>query len=185
MIVIGRFLDAVKSKNKAIAKLTRCVEAAKKYLEGSPIEIVGRCFLNCCQPQSAGIDQLCRHLEEIPVPEFRATHTQYSLPWVLSQIKSAFEAQAVQLQEFSKWTQDNCYILPQTMPPPEEVCQDLSAAGHALYLPNKEDPPKGWLVLDLPSILHDVYGTLFSQSEDIANEIGLVHHQHLASLLGP
>ena len=72
--------------------------------------------------------------------------------------------------------------LPQTMPLPEEVCQDLSAAGHALYLPNKEDPTKGWLVLDLPSVLHDVYGTLFSQSEDIANEIGLVHHQHLASL---
>ena len=182
VIVIGSFLDQVKSNQEAIAKLTRCVVAAKKDLEGSPLEIVGICFLNCRQPQSEGIDQLCRYLVEIPVPEFRATHTQYSLAWVLSQIRSSFKAQAVQLQEFSKWIQDNKHSLPQTMPPPEEVCQDLSAAGHALYLPNKEDPSKGWLVLDLPSILHDVYGTLFSQSEDIANEVGLVHHQRIASL---
>ena len=182
VIVIGSFLDKVKSKNEATARLNKCVVAAKKDLEDSPLEIVGSCFLNCRQPQSEGIDQLCRYLEEIPVPEFRATHTQYSLAWVLSQIRASFKAQAVQLQEFSKWTQDNRPNLPQTMPPPEEMCQDLSAAGHALYLPNKEDPPKGWLVLDLPSILHDVYGTLFSQSKDITNEVGLVHCQHLASL---
>ena len=179
VIVIGSFLDKVKSKTEAIAKLTTCIEATRKDLENSPLEIVGSCFLNCRQPQSEGIDQLCRYLEEIPIPEFRAAHTQYSLAWVLSQIRSSFKAQAVQLQEFSKWIQDNKHNLPQTMPPPEEVCQDLSAAGHALYLPNKEDPPKGWLVLDLPSVLRDVYGTLFSQSKDIANEVGLVHLQDL------
>ena len=182
VIVIGSFLDQVRSKQEAIAQVIKCIEATRKDLEESPLEIVGSCFLNCRQPQSEGIDQLCRYLEEIPVPEFRATHTQYSLAWVLSQIRSSLKAQAVQLQEFFKWIQDNRPNLPHTMPPPEEVCQDLSAAGHALYLPTMEDPPNGWLVLDLPSILRDVYGTLFSQSEDIANEVGLVHHQRIASL---
>ena len=62
------------------------------------------------------------------------------------------------------------------------MCQDLSAAGHALFLLNKEDPTKSWLVLDLPSILHDVYGTLFSQSKGIVNEFGLLHLQHLNRL---
>ena len=182
VIVIGSFLDQVKSKHEAITKLARSIEAIKRDLEDSPLEIVGSCFLNCRQPQSEGIDQLCRYLKEIPIPDFRAIHTPYSLAWVLSQIRSSFKAQAVQLQEFSKWTQDNKHNLPQNIPPPEEVCRDLSVAGHALYLPNKEDPPKGWLVLDLPSILRDVYGTLFSQSADIANNFGLVHHQDLASL---
>ena len=182
VIVIGSFLDQVKYKHEATAQVTKCIEATRKNLEESPLEIVGSCFLNCRQPQSEGIDQLCQYLEGIPVPEFRATHTQYSLAWVLSQIRSSFKVKAVQLQEFSKWIQDNKHNLSQTMPPPEMVCQDLSAAGHALYLPNKEAPPKGWLVLDLPSILQDVYGTLFSQSEDIANEVGLVHRQHLGSL---
>ena len=182
IIIIGSFLDKVKSKAKASAKLTRCIEATRKDLKELPLKFVGSCFLNCRQPQSEGIDQLCTFLQEIPIPEFSATHTRYSLAWVIYQIMSSITAQAVQLQEFSMWVQDNKDNLPWTMPPPEEVCQDLSAAGHALYLPNKEDPPKSWLVLDLPSILHDVYGTIFSQSKEMVNEFGLLHHHHLAKL---
>ena len=180
VIVIGSFLDKVKSKKEAAAKLTTCIGATRKDLEELPLEVVGSCLLNCCQPQSEGMDRLCRYIEEVPVPEFGAAHTPYSLAWVLSQIRSTPKAQAVQLQEFSKWMQDNKYNLPQTMPPPEEVCRDLSAAGHALYLPNKADPSKSWLVLDLPGILHDVYGTLFSRSKAIVNDVGLVHCQDLA-----
>ena len=182
VIIIGSFLDKVKSKQEGIAKLTRCMEATKKDLEELPLMFVGSCFLNCRQPQSEGIDQLCGFLQEIPIPEFRAAHTQYSLAWVLSQIRSSFTVQAVQLQDFSTWIQVNKDNLPQTIPTPEEVCWDLSAAGHALYLPNMENPPRSWLVLDIPSILHDVYGTLFSQYKGIVNEFGLLHCQHLAKL---
>ena len=182
VIVIGSFLDKVKSKEEATAKLTRCIEATRIDLEELPLEFVGSSFLNCRQPQSRGIDQICGFLQEIPVPEFRATHTRYSLAWVLYQIRSSFTAEALQLKEFSAWVQDNKNNLPRTMPPPEEVCQDLSAAGHTLYLPNREDPSKSWLVLDLPSILHDVYGTLFSQYREIVNELGLLHCRHLAKL---
>ena len=182
VIIIGSFLDKVRSKDEATARLTRCVEATRKDLEMLPLEFVGSSFLNCRQPQSNGIDQICKFLQEIPIPEFRATHARYSLAWVLSQIRSSIKTQAVQLHEFSVWVQDNKDNLPRTMPPPEEVCQDLSAAGQALYLPNKEDPPKSWLVLDLPSILHDVYGTLFSQSKEIVNEFGLLHGHHLANV---
>ena len=182
IIIIGSFLDIVKSKQEATTKVTRCIETTMKNLEDFSLDFVGSCFLNCRQPQSEGIDQLCHFLQEIPIPEFSAAHTQYSLAWVLYQIRSSIKAQAVQLQEFSTWVQDNKDNLPRTMPTPEEVCQDLSAAGHALYLPNKEDPCKSWLVLDLPSILHDVYGTLFSQSREIVNEFGLLHCQHLAKL---
>ena len=182
VIIIGSFLDKVKSKEEATAKLTRCIEATRRDLVELSLEIVGTSFLNCRQPQSEGIDQICKYLQEIPIPEFRATHSRYSLAWVLYQIRSSFKAQAVQLNEFSAWVQDNKNSLPQTMPPPEEVCQDLSAAGHALYLPNRVDPPKSWLVLDLPSILHDVYGTLFSQSKAIVNEFGLLQCHHLAEL---
>ena len=182
VIVIGSFLDKVRSKEEATAKLTRCKEATGKDLVDLKLslKIVGTSFLNCRQPQSEGIDQICKYLQEMPSPEFSATHTRYSLAWVLSQIRSSFTAQAVQLKEFSKWVQNNKDNLPQTMPPPDEVCQDLSAAGHALYLPNREDPPKSWLVLDLPSILHNVYGTLFSQKA--VNEFGLLQCRHLTAL---
>ena len=182
VIVIGSFLDKVKSKREATDKLIRCILATQMDLAELPLKFVGTCFLNCRQPQSDGIDQLCALLQEVSIPEFSATHTRYSLAWVLSQIRSSITAQAVQLQDFSAWIKGNKDNLPRTLPPPEEVCQDLSAAGHALYLPNKEDPPKSWLVLDLPSILHDVYGTLFSESKEIVNEFGLLHCCHLDGL---
>ena len=181
VIIVGSFLDKVTSREEATAKLTRCIEATRRDLKKSPLQFVGTSFLNCCKPQSEGIDQLCTFLQEVPVPEFRATHTRYSLSWVLFQIRSFFTAQAVQLKKFSEWVQDNKDNLPRPMPTPEEVCKDLSAAGHALYLPNKEDPISSWLVLDLPSILHDVYGILF-QSNKMVREFGLLNCHHLAEL---
>ena len=156
--------------------------ATGRDLEELPLKFVGTCFLNCRQPQSEGIIQLCSFLQDVPAPEFKATHTGYSLAWVLSQIRSSITAQALQLQEFRIWIVGYKENLPRTLPSPEEVCQDLSAAGHALYLPNKEDSQKSWLVLDLPGILHDVYGTIFSHSKEIGNEFGLLHCQHLAKL---
>ena len=145
VIVIGSFLDKVKSKEEAMAKLYQCILAFKKNLEEFPLKFVGTCFLNCRQPQSEGIDQLCTFLQEVPVPEFSAIHTRYSLAWVLSQIRSSITAQAVQLQDLSAWIKGNEDNLPQSLPTPEEVCQDLTAAGHALYLPDKDDSSKSWL----------------------------------------
>ena len=182
VIIIGSFLDKVKSKEEATTKLTRCIEATRRDLKELSLQFVGSSFLNCRQPQSQGIDQLYTFLQDIPVPAFGATHTCYSLAWVLFQMKSSITAQAVQLKEFSKWVQVNKDNLPRNMPPTENVCQDLSAAGHALYLPNRENLSKSWLVLDLPSILHKVYGTLFSQYKEIVNEFGLIQCRHLAEV---
>ena len=182
IIVIGSFLDKVKSKEEATAKLARCIESTRKDLKDFPLQFDGSCFLNCRQPQSEGINLLCTLLQEVPVPEFRATHTRYSLAWVLSQIRSSITAQAVQLQDVSAWIEKNRDNLPCTMPTTEAVCQDLSAAGHALYLPNRENLSMSWLVLDLPSILHEVYGTLFSKSKEFISKFGLLHCCHLVEL---
>ena len=181
-IVIGSFLDRERSRADAAAKLSRCIKATKDSLVDSPMQLVGPCLLNCRQPQSEGIDQLCHILQEIPIPELKAIHTEYSLAWVLSQVKlTKILRQAVKLAEFADWIEANKDNLPLNIPSPEQVCKDLSAAGHALYLPMKDKD--SWLVLDLGSILQDVYGTLFSQSKDTMNEFGLLHCQELAELL--
>ena len=113
----------------------------------------------------------------------KAIHTSYSLAWVLSQIRLAFTThQAVQLHTLEQWIEENRENLPQAIPSPEEVCKDLSAAGHALYLPDKSNWHNSWLVLDLANILHVVYGTLFSQPKETLNKFGLLHRQELAGL---
>ena len=78
--------------------------------------------------------------------------------------------------------QENRDNLPLTIPSPEEVCKDLSAAGHALYLQNEDNCHNSWLVLELANILHVVYGTLFSQTKETINRFGLLHCQELAKL---
>ena len=70
VIVIGSFLDKVQSKQEATSKLMRCIEATKSDLEELSLRFVGSCFLNCRQPQSEGIDQLCGFLQDVSVPEF-------------------------------------------------------------------------------------------------------------------
>ena len=103
VIIIGSLLDKVKSKEEATAKLTRCIAAITKDLGELSIEFVGSSFLNCRQPHFKGIDQFCKFLQDISILEFSATHMQYSLAWVLSQIRLSITTQAVQLQEFAMW----------------------------------------------------------------------------------
>ena len=184
VIVIGSFLDWVESRDAAETKLQTCIEVTRKHLNGiMELKFVGSCLLNCRQPQSEGIDQLCCFLQEVPIPEMKAIHTPYSLAWVLSQIRLAPTIQpAVQLHTLEQWIKENRDNLPQAIPSPEEVCKDLSAAGHALYLQNKDNRRNGWLVLGLANILHVVYGTLFSLRKETMNRFGLLHCQELARL---
>ena len=174
VIVVGSFLDKVKSKAQAQEKLIHCYQRIQEDLKDAAMEFQGTCFLNCRQPYSNGIDQVCQWLREIPTPQYKATDTQYSISWVISRMNHAFDQKAIKLVDLSQWMNDNKGDLPTNLPSAEVVCSDLSATGHFLFLPNKEDSSKSWLILDLPTILHNVYGRLFSPFEKIVDQFGLL-----------
>ena len=177
VIVVGSFLDQVKSEKEACEKLLCCTQSVQSEL---CLDIQGPCLLDCRHPESRGINQICRFLQEaLPI---NTSTLSYNLHWVLVQVRKAFPTPALRLHEFQTWLQDNAVNLPRNLPSPEEVCQDLSAAGHTLFLSNKQDPSQSWLVLDLPTLLHDVYGTLFSGSHGKVNDFGLLHCSQLAEL---
>ena len=177
VIVVGSFLDQVKSEKEACEKLLRCTQSVQSEL---CLDIQGPCLLDCRHPESRGINQICRFLHKaLPI---NTSTLSYNLHWVLVQVRKAFSTPALRLHEFQTWLQDNAVNLPRNLPTPEEVCQDLSAAGHTLFLSNKQDPSQSWLVLDLPTLLHDVYGTLFSGPRGKVNEFGLLHCSQLAEL---
>ena len=182
VIVIGSHMDKVKSKAAAKEKLKRCYERVRQSLCGVPLEFQDACYLNCRQPYSSDIVKLCTYLNEVPIPEYKATKMPYSICWVISRMKISLDSKAIRVQDFSEWIIDNKPNLPTNLPPAEKVCKDLSSTGHFLYLPNKEAPSNGWLVLDLLSILHLVYGTLFSPSKEIVNKFGLLNCQKLSDL---
>ena len=182
VIVAGSFMDRVESQSIAKEKVDDCYQSLKKSYSDIPITFQGLCLLNCRQPYSSGFANLCQYLQEVQGLQVQANAT-YSLCWVISQMKTLIVSdKALRLSSFAKWIDDNKEILPKNMPSADDVCKDLSSTGHYLYLPNKEEPLNSWLVLDLPAILHEVYGTLFSPSKKIVNEFGLLSVQELSNL---
>ena len=181
VIVIGSHMDKVKSKAAAKEKLERCYERVRQSLCDVPLEFLDACYLDCRQPYSKDIERLCTYLNEVPIPEYKATKMPYSICWVISRMKTSLDSKAIRVEDFSKWIIDNKPNLPSNLPSAEEVCEDLSSTGHFLYLPNKEDSFDGWLVLELTSILKEVYGTLFSP-ENCVTEPGIVGEFGLLSL---
>ena len=112
-----------------------------------PLRFVGTCFLNCHQPQSEGIDQLCTILQEVSIPEFSATHTRYTALFG-SYLRSNHPLQPKQcscrISQLGSSATRIAY-LEHCQPQKRCMCQDLSVAGLALYLSNKKDLPRvGW-----------------------------------------
>ena len=180
VIVIGSHMDKVKSKVEAKSKLERCYQRVRQSLCDAPLLFHNACYLDCRQPYASDIKKLCAYLKEVPIPQYKAAEMPYSICWVISRMKTSLESEAIRVSDFTKWIEENKANLPTNLPPSEEVCKDLSSTGHFLYLPKKEDPSNGWLVLDLPFILHKVYGTLFSPSKNIVNKFGLLNCQKLS-----
>ena len=184
VIVIGSHMDKVTRKVEAKEKLELCYRRVKDSLRDVPLKFEDLCYLDCRQPYSSDISKLCKYLRDVPPPQYKARDTAYSICWVISQMRSSFEDKVISVSEFSDWIAHNKANLPTNLPPAEEVCKDLSSTGHFLYLPSKEGASNGWLVLDLPSILHEVYGTLFSPFKGcrIADKFGLLSIQKLQEI---
>ena len=182
VIVIGSHMDKVKSKVETKSKLEHCYQRVQQSLCDAPLQFHDACYLDCRQPYSSDIKKLCAYLNEVPIPQYKAAEMPYSICWVISHMKTSLESEAIRVSDFTKWIEENKVNLPTNLPPSEEVCKDLSSTGHFMYLPNKEDPSNGWLVLDLPFIFHKVYGTLFSPSKMIVNKFGLLNCQKLSVL---
>ena len=177
VILVGSFLDQVKSKEEAAKKLLRCTQSVQL-----PFSIQGPCLLDCRRPESGGIRQICAFFQEASPLQLNSDTFPYSLHWIMKQMQSTLSVPAITLHTFQSWLLDEAKLVLRNFPSPESMCRDLAAVGHALFLPNKQDPSQSWLVVDLQAILHNVYGTLFSGSKGKVNQFGLLHCSQLAEL---
>ena len=179
VILVGSFLDQVESKEEATKKLLRCTQSVQEQLH---FNIQGPCLLDCRKPASEGIDQICTFLQEAQPLQLNAISFSYSLHWVLVQLRRSLSVPAITFHTFQSWLLKDAKLLLKNFPPAEQMCRDLTAVGHALFLPNKRDLAQSWLIVDLQAILHDVYGTLFSGSQGKVNQFGLLHCSQLTEL---
>ena len=180
VIAVGSFLDQAKSKKEAHQKLQGCIDSVQK--EYPSLKVQEYFLLDCREPESADIEGLRSFLQQTQPIRSTSGPLLYNVRWVMAQLQKAFSDQSLQLTTFRAWLRDNAQNLPTGLPPPEDVCKDLSAAGYILFLRNKQDLSQSWLVLDLQTILHNVYGTLFSPNRDVVNQFGLLPCSHLSKL---
>ena len=95
------------------------------------------------------------------------------------------------MKKFQQWTLEKVNDLPVNLPSADQICRDLAAAGHALYFPNEEDPDESWLVFDIPTVLNEIYGKLFSHfiNKNVSNnnncetKYGLINLNNLKCLI--
>ena len=179
VILVGSFLDQVKSREEATKKLLRCTQSVQEEFHFSTL---GPCLLDCRKPDSEGIDQICTFLQEAQPLQLNFITSLYSLHWILVHLQRSLSVPAVTLDTFQSWLLNDAKLILKNFPPPEQMWHDLTAVGHALFLPNKWYPSQSWLILDLQAILHEVYGTLFSGSQGKVNQFGLLHCSQLAEL---
>ena len=179
VILVGSFLDQVESREEATKKLLRCTQSVQEQLH---FNIQGPCLLDCRKPASEGIDQICTFLQEAQPLQLNPIFFSYSLHWVLVQLRRSLSVPAITLHTFQSWLLKDAKLLLKNFPPAEQMCRDLTAVGHALFLPNKRDLTQSWLILDLQAVLHDVYGTLFSGTQGKVNQFGLLHCSQLTEL---
>ena len=184
VIVVGSFLDQAKLKNSAanVQRLQGCIDSVQD--EYPSLKVQKLFLLDCREPESAGIKGLrsCLQWTQSLKSTQSTSGVLYNVHWVMAQLRKAFPKPSLQLNKFRGWLHNNAQNLPTHLPSPEDVCQDLSAAGCILFLRNKQDLSQSWLVLDLQTILHNVYGTLFSPSRAVVNQFGLLHCSHLSKL---
>ena len=180
VLVVGSFLDQAKSKKEIRQKLHGCIDSVQK--EYPFLKVQGPFLLDCRQPEGVGIKRLHGYLQRALPIWSTSSAVLYNVHWVMAQLQKTFSEQSLQLSTFKAWLQDNAQSLPTGLPPPEDLCKDLSAVGYILFLRNKQDLSQSWLVLDLQTILHNVYGTLFSPSQDVVNRFGLLPCTRLSKL---
>ena len=179
VILVGSFLDQVESREEATKKLLRCTQSVQEQFH---FNIQGPCLLDCRKPASEGIDQICTFLQEIEPLQLNCKTFSYSLRWILVQVRKEFSVPAITLHTFQSWLLNDAKLNPKHFPPAEQMCRDLTLVGYTLFLPNKRDLAQSWLILDLQAILHDVYGTLFSGTQEKVNQFGLLHCSQLTEL---
>ena len=179
--LIGSHLDDVSflKKSEITGSHSNCFQELKSNFVHSNIEFIDCLSMDCRKLSSQGLQQLKSYFKS----DNRQSLARQAAESIVSQVPlhACLFWKKVQHQRFLQLSN----IL-QTLSSPyticliHECCQDLSSAGLAIYLPNKETLEDGWLILEIEEVITDIHGKLFAPE---SNEFPM-HHKDLANKSG-
>ena len=113
VILVGSFLDRVKSREEAAEKLLRCTQSVQEL----PFIIQGPCLLDCRKPESEGINQICLFLRKIHPLQLNPGTLSYNLNWVHSTIEESVLCSSHHIPELPVMGTEKCESTPLAFTP--------------------------------------------------------------------
>ena len=181
--LIGSHLDDVSflKQSEITDSHSKCFQELKSNFNHSNIEFIDCLSMDCRKLYSQGLQQLESYFKSYNKQSLARQETESIVSKV--PLRACLFWKKVEHQTFVQLS-SILQILssPYTISLIHTCCQDLSSAGLALYLPNKEMLEDGWLILEIQEVITDIYGKLFAPKsvefpmhhKDLANKFGLV-----------
>ena len=176
IILIGSHLDTFWRTSEVVDSHTKCFQTLKSKINHDIVEFVDHITMDCRRFASRGLEQLKFFILALDKQVTKNITSQVSLRACLFWKKVKHNS-FTQLKNLVKNLSSHY-----TISLIHERCQDLSSAGLAIYLPNKETLEDGVLILEMEEVITDIYGKLFAPEsdefpmhhKDLANKFGLV-----------
>ena len=181
IFLIGSHLDTFWRTSEVVDSHTRCFQTLKSKIHNNIIKFVDCITMDCRKLVSQGLKQLGSYFEGYN----RQTLDKHVTKNIASKmsLRACFFWEKVKNHSFTQ-LKSLVDILSShyTISLIHERCQDLSSAGLALYLPNKEALENGVLILEMEEVITDIHAKLFAPKsvefpmhhQDLANKFGLV-----------
>ena len=172
LVVVCSHVDESKNVNE---KLGLIVELTKSYTQ---FQYIGEVQLDCRYAVSSGMTKLRSVLQQscnsLRSSGEMAIECHCFFVFLLDKFK---DATAITLGTVKEVVKNEAYVRFLASHNLHAICEQLSQRGNILFMTNKEDPEKSWIILNKTTLLTDVNGALFAPE-------GFKEHNKICSSTG-
>lgn len=190
VIIIGSHADVVQARGEDPKLKKHVVNGiVKEVLASSSMEYVGFVAMNCCYGTSQGMRELRSFMKE-SCCSVRSQTIGFRVHCFLVYLHDKFrDCIAVRLKLICKQLKSEesnsvddvsfTYFVPTDLDELCDFCSELSDRGHILFLRNSSKIENSWIIIDKPSLLSEVNGTIFAPANfkehcNLASSTGVV-----------
>ena len=194
VVLIGSHQDQLKSGASTAAKksLYTTMQKLKTTLSTPYLQFIDCWGMDCRRLSSKGMARLQEYLKSrhslLQYNSDEGRHAPLGASLLFHKLKNSDNPPlAITPCMIIDRLKDGHHPFPLTVNYIDRCCQDLSAAGIALYFLDRENAGKSWLILEIEEILGGIHGKLFAPDhadfpmyhKNLANKFGLVQTDEL------
>ena len=193
VVLIGSHQDQLKSMSStsSVQSLNNTLQKLKATLDISQMHFIDSWGMDCRRLSSKGMTHLQDYMKSVysSLCESNGSRQVPIGPSLLFHKLKSIENPplAITPSMIIDKFKDGHSPFPLTVLYIDKYCQDLAASGLVIYIHNREDAGRSWLILEMEEVLSCVHGKLFAPDsrtfpmryKNLANQFGLVQADEL------